>query len=61
MLVLRWICFFIVCADVIAYIIAYIIDKTEENLDGVMVFGVIFSILARLYVLYGLYTCWLVK
>lgn len=57
MLVLKWICFIIVCLDVVAYLG----DKLEQKADNVTTIGIFLGILARIYVLYGAYTCWFMK
>lgn len=57
MLVLKWICFIIVCLDVVAYLG----DKLDNKANIATIIGVFLGILARFYVLYGTYTCWLMK
>lgn len=55
MMVLKWICFVLVCMDTIAYII----DK-GKRLDGVgSLIGLCLGIAARVYVLYGAAAYWL--
>lgn len=56
MIVLKWICFILVCLDSIAYVC----DKVEVSKgDLAKVIGLILGIFARAFVLYGTATCWL--
>ena len=55
MMVLKWICFILVCLDTVSYIV-----EQANNLDGVASFmGLYFGIAARVYVLYGAAAYWL--
>lgn len=56
MIVLKWICFIIVCLGTVTYII-----NQGRKLDGVAHFiGLCLGIAARVYVLYGAASCWLI-
>lgn len=57
MLVLKLICFIVVCIDVIAYIG----EKFEKKIDAVSATGITLGFLIRLYALYGLFTYWFIK
>ena len=60
MTLLKWICFIIVCLDFIGYIIeksTYENDSKARNLGEVL--GLILGTIARVFVLYGTATCWL--
>lgn len=57
MQVLKWFCFIVVCLDAVAYLGR----KLEKKADIAIIIGVFIGILARFYVLYGTYTCWLMK
>jgi hypothetical protein len=55
MIVLKWICFILVCLDTVTYIISQ-----GRKSDGVAHFiGLCLGIAARVYVLYGAASCWL--
>lgn len=55
MIVLKWICFILVCLDVVTYII-----KQGKEMDGIGNFiGLCLGIAARVYVLYGTAAYWL--
>lgn len=53
MIVLKWICFLIVCSDTVAYIMQ------KSNISDIGIIGVFIGILARVYVLYNTITYWL--
>lgn len=50
MLVLKWICFIIVCLDAVGHVGNVL---TKENPTLSLAIGLIIGILARFYVLYG--------
>lgn len=55
MMVLKWICFILVCMDTIAYII-----ERGKRLNGVgSLIALCLGIAARVYVLYGATAYWL--
>lgn len=58
MQILKWICFVIVCIDVIAYILDFGNGKREIN-GASTIFGMLIGVAARVFVLYGAATCWL--
>lgn len=61
-MVLKWICFILVCLDVVSYIITQAdnIKNTEKTSGRVTKFlGLCVGIAARVYVLCGTATCWL--
>ena len=54
-MVLKWICFILVCLDTVSYIVSQAI-----KLDGVArLIGLCLGIAARVYVLYGTAAYWL--
>ncbi len=55
MIVLKWICFILVCLDTVGYIIEG--AKDIENIGSLI--GLLLGIAARVFVLYGALTCWL--
>lgn len=55
LVILKWICFLIVCIDTVAYIVS----KTDKLNDGTVVVGLLIGIAMRVFVLYGTATCWL--
>lgn len=55
MMVLKWICFILVCLDTVVYIAKT--PNRVENIGGLI--GFLAGIAARVYVLYGTATCWL--
>lgn len=57
MIVLKWICFILVCIDVVGYII-----KKARDMEGIAsLIGLLLGIAARVFVLYGTLTCWLLE
>lgn len=61
-MVLKWICFIIVCLDTVSYIAeqANRIEKQNKASSKVgSLLGLCVGIAARVYVLYGAGTCWL--
>jgi hypothetical protein len=55
MMVLKWLCFILICIDVVGYII----EKSRE-MEGIgTLIGLLIGIAARVFVLYGTLTCWL--
>lgn len=61
-MVLKWICFIIVCLDTVSYIAEQTnrlekCNKTAEKAGSLL--GLCIGIVARVYVLYGAGTCWL--
>ena len=56
-LILKWICFIVVCLDSIAYIIDH--TKSEEPKKFSQLLGLLVGIAMRVYLLYGTYTCWI--
>ena len=55
MIVLKWICFILVCLDTVGYII-----KKGSEINGVAsLIGLCLGIAARVYVLYGAAAYWL--
>ena len=55
MIVLKWICFILVCLDTVRYIV-----EQANKLDGVAQFiGLCLGIASRVYVLYGAAAYWL--
>lgn len=62
MIFLKWICFLIVCTDVIGYIIGISKDIAscfEVGSRTVKIIGMFIGIAARVFVLYGTTTYWL--
>lgn len=55
MVVLNWICFILVCLDVVAYVI----QKSENIYSSAVFIGMLIGIAARVYVLYNTATYWL--
>ena len=55
MIVLKWICFILVCIDVVGYII----EKAGDMKSIASLIGLLLGIAARVFVLYGTLTCWL--
>lgn len=55
MIVLKWICFILVCIDVVGYII----EKARDMESIASLIGLLLGIAARVFVLYGTLTCWL--
>lgn len=55
LMILKWICFILVCFDVMAYII----NKSKEIKDAAGLIGILIGTAARVFVLYGTLTCWL--
>lgn len=64
MIVLKWICFILVCLDTLGYIVgqtAKIVTKnTAAGKMGVLL-GLCIGTAARVFVLYGTATCWLLN
>lgn len=58
MTLIKWICFILLCGDAYAYVY-YTVKKGNPTL-GISI-GLILGIMARVYALYGLATCWLLK
>lgn len=61
-MVLKWICFILVCLDTLSYIISQVDNirnkkKTTGKVGGFI--GLCVGIAARVYVLCGAATCWL--
>lgn len=62
MTILKWICFIIFCTDAISYIIETSDrikshTKTTKQIGGLV--GLFIGVAARVIVLYGAATCWL--
>ena len=55
MIVLKWICFILICIDVVGYII----EKARDMDSIASLIGLLLGIAARVFVLYGTLTCWL--
>lgn len=56
MIILKWICFILVCFDNVTYIIT----KANSKSKGLaFLIGLLLGIAARVFVLYGTATCWL--
>lgn len=55
LIILKWICFILVCLDTVSYII----EKVDKLNDYCIVIGMLLGIAARVFVLYGTLTCWL--
>ena len=54
-MILKWICFILVCLDTVSYIVTQ-----GSKSDGAAKFiGLCVGIAARVYVLYGTASCWL--
>jgi hypothetical protein len=61
-MILKWICFILVCLDTVSYIVEKAERiKLEDNIYGRIgsFIGTCLGIAARVYVLYGAGTCWL--
>lgn len=62
MTILKWLCFILVCTDTIVYTITQMI-RTKSDTKITKIIGnsiaLIIGILARVFVLYGATTCWL--
>ena len=54
---LKWICFLLVCLDVVGYVI----EKGKELDSFGNLIGLLIGIAARVFVLYGTATCWLLS
>ena len=62
MTVLKWFCFILVCTDTVVYVTSQIIkNKSNTKMSKIIgnSIGLIIGILARVFVLYGAATCWL--
>ena len=55
MIVLKWICFILVCLDTVSYIV----EKANELDSVAKLIGLLLGIAARVYVLYGAAAYWL--
>lgn len=55
MIFLKWVCFLLVCFDVVAYVL----NKSNEIDDNTELIGLLIGIAMRVFVLYGTLTCWL--
>jgi hypothetical protein len=53
--IIKWMCFIVVCLDVVGYIL----EKADEGFDVVGLIGVLIGIAIRVYVLYNTATYWL--
>lgn len=58
LLVLKWICFIIVCLDTVSYVMEFGNKEKRGRGLGVLI-GMICGITARVFVLYGTATTWL--
>ena len=61
-MILKWICYLLVCLDTLSYIISQVDvirnkKKTSSKVGGFV--GLCAGLAARVYVLYGAGTCWL--
>ncbi len=56
--VLKWICFIIVCTDVLAYIINKTRGRTQVK-NGIEFIAFLLGVIARVFVLYSAATYWL--
>ena len=62
MTMLKWFCFILVCTDTVVYVISQIVkNKSNTKMSKIIwnSIGLIIGILARVFVLYGAATCWL--
>lgn len=62
MMLLKWICFILVCLDVVGYIIEktdMIRNEIKSSSKISRLIGMLLGITARVYILYGAATCWL--
>ena len=62
MTILKWFCFILVCTDTVMYVISQIVkNKSNTKMSKIIgnSIGLIIGILARVFVLYGAATCWL--
>lgn len=59
LLVLKWICFLIVCLDSISYVLEFGEGKHGKGFS--VVIGLVFGVIARVIVLYGTVTTWLLN
>lgn len=61
LMILKWICFILVCTDVVAYIIGIANKPIKESSGSKLgsLVGLFAGIAARVFVLYGALTCWL--
>ena len=62
MTILKWICFIIFCTDAISYVVETsdrirYDNKTSRQIGGLI--GLFVGVAARVIVLYGAATCWL--
>lgn len=55
MIVIKWICFILVCLDTVGYIL----EQAEKIDGGSRLIGLLLGIAARVYVLYGAAAYWL--
>lgn len=56
MIILKWICFLLVCLDTVRYVIS----KAQNNLNSIAsLIGLLTGIAARVFVLHGTLTYWL--
>lgn len=56
MIILKWICFILVCLDTVSYIMG----KKDDIKSVASLIGLCLGIAARVFVLYGVVTCWLI-
>lgn len=56
MIVIKWICFILLCTDVYAYVVGTVANSKNALGTGI---GLTVGLMARIYALYGLVFCWL--
>ena len=60
MVIIKWVCFILICLDVIFdYIIQKSINGNVHNIPSLI--GFMVGIAARVFVLYGTLTCWVLN
>lgn len=61
LVILKWICFIITCTDTLAFIINKPTEVIKKDLKWKLhtLIGFSCGIAARVFVLYGILTCWL--
>lgn len=55
--IIKWICFILVCLDCAVGVVEK--SSTIRNIGGIV--GMLLGIVARVFVLYGTATCWLLR
>ena len=59
MAVLNWICFILICMDVVAYVMGKTTEMNNASSKFAFIIGIMIGVAARVYVLYNAATYWL--